>query len=193
MVRSAKVQNFLKLGGKLHYVYTEAEWMPPLRVFWHSRVASGLKCWPIPQCRDQTSTINGIEISQYRQHCSEHCECQHWSETPNRDIETDWVEKEREEEEQRKRKAGCMMMLIPMRVQKPRGFFHSTFTLSHTAVPLLFLCAQWTKTTLNSSSANSSPFFLPHTSMSALTQRWFPRQCNWKMFALIYFCMGVAL
>lgn len=152
MVRSAKVQNFLKPGRNLHSVYTEAEWMPPLRMFWHSRVASGLKCWPMSQCR-QTSTINGIEISLYRQHCSsEHWESWHWSETPNRDIAT---ERGGGGEEQRKKKAGCMMMLIPMRVQKPCSLFHSTFTLSHTAAPLLLSrCVLWTKTTLNSSSTH---------------------------------------
>ncbi len=73
-----------------------------------------------------------------------------------------------------------MKILIPMRVQKPRGFFHSTFTPSHAAVPLLFsLCAQWTKTTLDSSSTYSSPFF-PHMTRSVPAQTWYLRQREWK-------------
>lgn len=35
--------------------------MPPLRVFWHNRVASGLKCWPMPQCRDKPPLSMGLK------------------------------------------------------------------------------------------------------------------------------------
>ncbi len=138
MVRSAKVQNFLKPGRNLRAVYTEAEWMPPLRVFWHNRVASGLKCWSMPQCRDKPPLSMGLKSLNTDSTVavstgSASIDLKHPTEdTGNR------LRGERRGGEKKKKKAGCMMMLIPMRVQKPRGFFHSTFTRSHAAVPLLF-------------------------------------------------------
>ncbi len=139
MVRSSKVQNFLKPGRNLHSVYTEAEWMPPWRVFWHSRVASGLKCWPMSQCRDKLplsmgfkslSTDSTVAVS---------------TGSASIDLKTQQRHSNRlrgtreEEEEKKKKKAGCMMkILIPMRVQSPVVSFTARSFLR--TLPFLNVC-----------------------------------------------------
>lgn len=61
MVRSAKVQNFLKPERNCVWCTQKQNECPPWRVFWHSRVASGLKCWPMSQCRDKLPLSMGFK------------------------------------------------------------------------------------------------------------------------------------
>lgn len=100
------------------------------------RVASGLKCWPMPQCRHQPTLSVGLKSLRT-------------DNTVVLSAGSGCIDLKRPTEtlcqtERREKKAGCMM--ISMRGWKPCGFLHSVMSLYLTVAPLLFTLFR--KTTL---------------------------------------------